>query len=120
MNVYIFCLKDKSLENPEDLRDLSVLAQEVAENPQTALEQFNAIAGKFRTPDKGRKYPLFPRDNGFLFITKSDRTLTVFLEQNGSLLASIRQREGETMTLTFDTPSTLDDTETTNRVYTIL
>ena len=45
-NLDIFWLKDKSLEDSEDLPDPDVLAQEIADDLQTALEQFSAIAGE--------------------------------------------------------------------------
>lgn len=44
----IFWLKDKSLEDSDDLPDPDVLAQEIADDLQTALEQFTAIAEKVR------------------------------------------------------------------------
>ena len=44
MNLDIFWLKDKNLEDSEDLPDPSVLVQEIAEDLQAALEQFNNIA----------------------------------------------------------------------------
>ncbi len=43
MNLDIFWLKDKSLEDSDDLPDPDVLAQEIADDLQTALEQFSAI-----------------------------------------------------------------------------
>jgi type I restriction enzyme M protein len=48
VNLDIFWLKDKSLEDSDDLPDPDVLAQEIADDLQTALEQFSAIAGKLR------------------------------------------------------------------------
>ena len=45
-NLDIFWLKDKSLEDSEDLPEPDVLAQEIADDLQTALEQFAAIAGE--------------------------------------------------------------------------
>lgn len=44
-NLDIFWLKDKSLEDSEDLPEPDVLAQEIADDLQTALEQFSTIAG---------------------------------------------------------------------------
>ena len=44
MNLDIFWLKDKSLEDAEDLPEPDVLAQEIADDLQTALDQFTAIA----------------------------------------------------------------------------
>ena len=46
MNLDIFWLKDKSLESSEDLPEPDVLAQEIADDLQTALDQFTAIAGE--------------------------------------------------------------------------
>jgi len=43
-NLDIFWLKDKSLEDAEDLPEPDVLAQEIADDLQTALDQFTAIA----------------------------------------------------------------------------
>ena len=48
MNLDIFWLKDKSLEDSEDLPEADVLAQEIADDLQTALDQFTAIAGELR------------------------------------------------------------------------
>ena len=48
VNLDIFWLKDKSLEDSEDLPDPDVLAQEIADDLQTALDQFTAIAGELR------------------------------------------------------------------------
>ena len=47
-NLDIFWLKDKSLEDSEDLPHPDVLAQEIADDLQTALEQFQAIVGELR------------------------------------------------------------------------
>jgi len=47
-NLDIFWLKDKSLEDSEDLPAPDVLAQEIADDLQTALEQFQAIAEKLK------------------------------------------------------------------------
>ena len=44
----IFWLRDKSLEESEDLPDPHVLAQEIADDLQTALDQFATIAGELR------------------------------------------------------------------------
>ena len=46
VNLDIFWLKDKSLEDSDDLPLPDVLAQEIADDLQTALEQFTAIAEK--------------------------------------------------------------------------
>ena len=43
MNLDIFWLKDKSLEDSDDLPDPDVLAEEIADDLQAALEQFAAI-----------------------------------------------------------------------------
>ena len=44
MNLDIFWLKDESLEDSDDLPDPDMLAQEIADDLQTALDQFQAIA----------------------------------------------------------------------------
>ena len=48
VNLDIFWLRDKSLEDSDDLPDPDVLAQEIADDLQTALEQFSAIAEKVK------------------------------------------------------------------------
>ncbi|MFO0905714.1 MAG: class I SAM-dependent DNA methyltransferase [Pirellulales bacterium] len=48
VNLDIFWLKDKSLEDSEVLPPPDVLAQEIADDLQTALEQFQAIAEKVK------------------------------------------------------------------------
>ena len=48
MNLDIFWLKDKSLEDSANLPEPDVLAQEIADDLQTALEQFSAIAAELR------------------------------------------------------------------------
>jgi type I restriction enzyme M protein len=48
VNLDIFWLKDKSLEDSEDLPEPDVLAQEIADDLQMALEQFQAIADKLQ------------------------------------------------------------------------
>ena len=48
MNLDIFWLKDKSLEDSENLPEPDVLAQEIADDLQTALEQFSAIAAELK------------------------------------------------------------------------
>ena len=48
MNLDIFWLKDKSLEDSDDLPEPDVLAQEIADDLQTALEQFRAVAEKVK------------------------------------------------------------------------
>ena len=47
-NLDIFWLKDKSLEDSDDLPDPDVLAQEIVDDLQTALDQFAAIAGELK------------------------------------------------------------------------
>ena len=42
-NLDIFLLKDESLEDTDNLPAPEVLAAEIAENLQSALEQFNSI-----------------------------------------------------------------------------
>lgn len=44
INLDIFWLKDKSLEDSDDLPEPDVLAQEIADDLQTALELFAGIA----------------------------------------------------------------------------
>jgi type I restriction enzyme M protein len=41
-------LKEQSLEDSEDLPQPDVLAQEIADDLQTALDQFAGIAGELR------------------------------------------------------------------------
>ena len=43
MNLDIFWLKDESLEDSDDLPDPDVLAGEIVDDLQTALEQFSAV-----------------------------------------------------------------------------
>lgn len=43
VNLDIFWLKDESLEDSDDLPDPDVLAQEIVDDLQTALEQFSAV-----------------------------------------------------------------------------
>ena len=47
-NLDITWLKDKSLEESEDLPEPDVLAQEIADDLATALEQFSRIAEKLK------------------------------------------------------------------------
>lgn len=46
VNLDIFWLKDTSLEDSDDLPAPDILSQEIADDLQTALEQFNAVAAK--------------------------------------------------------------------------
>ena len=48
VNLDIFWLKDKSLEDSDDLPSPDVLPQEIADDLQTALEQFTSIAEKVK------------------------------------------------------------------------
>jgi type I restriction enzyme M protein len=48
LNLDIFWLKDKSLEDSENLPEPDVLAREIADDLQTALEQFSAIAAELK------------------------------------------------------------------------
>jgi hypothetical protein len=48
VNLDIFWLNDKSLEDSDDLPDPDILAQEIADDLETALEQFTAIATKLK------------------------------------------------------------------------
>lgn len=50
LNLDIFWLKDKSLEDSEDLPDPDVIAREIIDDLQTALEQFGSIAEKLEDP----------------------------------------------------------------------
>jgi len=47
-NLDIFWLKDKSLTDGNDLPEPDVLAREIADDLQTALDQFAGIAGELR------------------------------------------------------------------------
>ena len=49
LNLDIFWLRDESLEDAESLPEPDVLAQEIAEDLQTALEQFASIANELRS-----------------------------------------------------------------------
>ena len=53
----IFWLRDKSLEESDNLPDPDVLAQEIVEDLQAALEQFREIAA-----DLGRNEPETEKD----------------------------------------------------------
>jgi type I restriction enzyme M protein len=48
VNLDIFWLRDNSLEDSDDLPPPDILAQEIADDLQTALEQFTAIAEKVK------------------------------------------------------------------------
>ena len=48
VNLDIFWLKDDSLEDSADLPAPDILAQEIADDLQTALELFTAIAEKVK------------------------------------------------------------------------
>lgn len=48
VNLDIFWLRDKSLEDSDDLPEPDVLAQEIADDLQTALDQFSAIAAELK------------------------------------------------------------------------
>jgi type I restriction enzyme M protein len=48
VNLDIFWLKDKSPEDSDDLPEPDVLAQEIAGDLETALEQFTSIAAKLK------------------------------------------------------------------------
>src|SRR5436189_6074435 len=48
VNLDIFWLRDKSLEESDDLPEPDVLAQEIPDDMQKALEQFSAIAEKLK------------------------------------------------------------------------
>ena len=48
LNLDIFWIKDRSLEDAESLPEPDVLAQEIAEDLQAAMEQFAAIAAELK------------------------------------------------------------------------
>jgi type I restriction enzyme M protein len=48
VNLDIFWLKDKSLEDSEDLPDPDELAEEIADDLETALEMFRAVGEKVK------------------------------------------------------------------------
>ena len=48
LNLDIFWLKDKSLEDSDNLPEPDVLAQEIADDLQAAVEQFSAIAAELK------------------------------------------------------------------------
>ena len=48
LNLDIFWLKDRSLEDSDNLPEPDVLAQEIAEDLQAALEQFAAVAAELK------------------------------------------------------------------------
>ncbi len=50
LNLDIFWLKDKSLEDSENLPEPDLLAQEIVDDLQTALEQFTAVAAELKSP----------------------------------------------------------------------
>jgi type I restriction enzyme M protein len=53
-NLDIFWLKDESLEDTENLPAPEILASEIAENLQSALEQFNNIIEELKTDKNGQ------------------------------------------------------------------
>lgn len=53
MSLDLFWLKDQSLEDSADLPKPDVLADEIADDLETALEQFWAVAAKLNRPDGG-------------------------------------------------------------------
>jgi hypothetical protein len=50
----IFWLKDKSLEGSEDLQPLEIIAAEIAENLEAALEQFTEIHAELAEQSSAR------------------------------------------------------------------
>ena len=48
VNLDIFWLKDRGLEDSDDLPEPDVLAREIADDPQAALDQFQAIAAALK------------------------------------------------------------------------
>jgi type I restriction enzyme M protein len=51
VNLDLFWLRDESLEDSEALPEPDVLAREIADDLQTALEQFSAVAEELSGPD---------------------------------------------------------------------
>ncbi|MBA3315278.1 MAG: SAM-dependent DNA methyltransferase [Planctomycetaceae bacterium] len=49
VNLDLFWLKDESLEDGDDLPEPDILAREIADDLQTALEQFTAVAAELET-----------------------------------------------------------------------
>jgi len=54
-NLDIFWLKDESLEDTDNLPAPEVLAAEISENLQSALEQFNSIIEELRMDKKSEQ-----------------------------------------------------------------
>lgn len=52
LNRDIFWLKDKSLEDSDNLPEPDILAQKITEDLQAALEQFAAVAAELKSPVK--------------------------------------------------------------------
>jgi len=48
VNLDLFWLKDRSLEDSEDLPDPDEIAQEIADDMQTALDQFSSIVERLK------------------------------------------------------------------------
>lgn len=48
VNLDLFWLRDKSLDDGDDLPDPDVIAEEIADDLQTALDQFRSIAEGLR------------------------------------------------------------------------
>ena len=48
LTIHLFWLRDRSLEGSDDLSEPAVLAQEIVEDLQAALEQFAAVAAKLQ------------------------------------------------------------------------
>jgi len=59
INMDILWLKDESLEDSENLPEPEILAQEIVENLQSALEQFSSIYEVSRTEASGSDRRLF-------------------------------------------------------------
>jgi type I restriction enzyme M protein len=52
LNLDLFWIRDRSLEESDDLPEPEVLAQEIVEDLQAALEQFASVAERLREADE--------------------------------------------------------------------
>jgi type I restriction enzyme M protein len=62
-NLDIFWLKDESLADSENLPAPEVIAQEIVDDLESALEQFRLIADDLREPDIDRTIAAVPAKN---------------------------------------------------------
>ena len=53
-SLHLFWLRDESLEDGDNLPDPDVIAAEIADDLQAAMEQFAAIAEELRDRHEGR------------------------------------------------------------------